>query len=109
MANRKVVNSEIKDIVQKYVEHLKSEGIDVVEAILFGSYVHGVPKPWSDIDLCVVSPQFGKDGFEESLRLSKMKYDVDWRIEPHPYSPEGLKEKYDPLADQIRKHGIKVA
>ena len=109
MAKGKVVNSEIKDIVQKYVEHLKSEGVDVVEAILFGSHAHGVPKPWSDIDLCVVSPQFGKDDFEESLRLSKMKYDIDWRIEPHPYSPEGLKEKYDPLADQIRKHGIKIA
>ncbi len=108
MVKGKVVNSEIRNIIRKYVKHLKSEGVDVVEAILFGSYAHGVPKPWSDIDLCVVSPQFGKDCFEESLRLFKMKYAVDWRIEPHPYSPDGLREKYDPLADQIRKHGIKV-
>ncbi len=109
MAKGKVVDSEIGDIIRKYVNRLESEGVDVVEAILFGSHAHGEPKPWSDIDLCVVSPQFGKDGFDESLRLSKMKYDIDWRIETHPYSPEGLEEKYDPLADQIRKHGIKVA
>ena len=38
--------------------------------------------------------------------LKKLTTQVDSMIEPHPYHPQDLKEKWDPLACEIRKHGI---
>lgn len=73
--------------------------------ILFGSYAKGIAKPWSDIDLCVVSDDFGVDDYEETVRLKKLTATVDPMIEPHPYHPKDLDNPYDPLAHEIRTTG----
>lgn len=39
------------------------------------------------------------------MHLTHAPYEM---IEPHPYSPQGLQDKYDPLATEIRNTGITV-
>lgn len=108
MAKKTPLKKEIQRKINLYADLLKKEGFNIDKLFVFGSYAQGRPKPWSDIDVCVISPQFGKDSFSESVSLSEIASRIDLLIEPHPYSPEDFREKYDPLADQIRKHGIRI-
>ena len=108
MAKRKI-NPKVIQIIKDYAHVLKTQKIKVEKLILFGSYAKGAFKPSSDIDLCVVSPQFGKNRFEERVKLMKLAIGVGENIEPHPYSPSGLKEKWDPLASEIRKYGLEIS
>ena len=105
MDTKTVLTEEQKKVVKKYREHLISSGIPVEKIILFGSYAKGESKPWSDIDICVVSSKFGKDNYRETVWLKKLAVDIDPVIEAHPYSSEGLKNKFDPLAFEILKTG----
>lgn len=108
MAQKKVLKEKLKKKILNYIAFLEKEGIYVKKAIVFGSYAKGRVKPWSDIDLCLVSKQFGGDIFEESVKVSRLARQVEPLIEPHLYHPTDFKEKYDPLAAEIRKHGIVV-
>lgn len=108
MAQKKSLKKETRKKIFKYLSLLKKEGIRTEKVIVFGSYGRGKAKPWSDIDVCLISKQFGKDIFEEGVKLSRIARKVDLLIEPHPYHPTDFKEKYDPLAAEIKKHGILV-
>ena len=109
MVKKKGLKKEIRKKILDYLLLLEKEGINLEKAIVFGSYVKGNIKPWSDIDICLISKQFGKDIFQEGVRISRISRKVDLLIEPHPYHPDDFKEKYDPLAAEIKRHGIVVA
>lgn len=49
--------SELKEVIADFARRLQG-GIRVEVVILYGSYVHGTPHEWSDIDLAVISPDF---------------------------------------------------
>jgi predicted nucleotidyltransferase len=100
--------NEAKATVNGYVTLLKSQGISVTQAILFGSQAKGTAEKWSDIDTCIVSPDFGSNRFDERLKLLRFTHEPYDMIEPHPFSPQGLQDKYDPLATEIRNTGITV-
>lgn len=108
MAQKKALKESLKKKILDYIALLERERIHIKKAIVFGSYAKGRVKPWSDIDLCLVSDQFGKDIFEEGVKVSRLARQVEPLIEPHAYHPADLKEKYNPLAAEIRKHGIVV-
>ncbi|KKR32054.1 MAG: hypothetical protein UT63_C0053G0005 [Candidatus Gottesmanbacteria bacterium GW2011_GWC2_39_8] len=108
MAKKKYLNHELEKEVRIYLKDLRKEGISYSEIILFGSYAKGTAKPWSDIDLCVVSDQFGKDRYSERLKLMHIKNENTLDIEPHPYNLSGLEDKWDPLAVEIRKYGVNI-
>jgi len=108
MVGKSLLNDSPENLIRKYYQKLKSHNIPVKQIILFGSYAKGAAKPWSDLDLCVVSPVFGKKPFDEMVMLKKLTSDVESLIEPHPYHPKDLKDKWDPLAVEIRKYGIKI-
>ena len=108
MAKKKGLSKKVRKQISAYLYLLKKEGIKVEKAIVFGSRAKGTAKFWSDIDICLVSKQFGKDFFEEGLTLSRLARQVDVLIEPHLYRPTDFKEKYDPLAAEVRRHGIVV-
>lgn len=105
MVQRSILTAKPKELIRKYYQALQGKGIAVEKIILFGSYAKGNPKPWSDLDLCVVSKVFGKNSFDERLMLMKLTINVDDMIEPHPYNPKDLLDKWDPLAQEIRKYG----
>ena len=97
--------SEMKT-VYKFLEAIRKR-VRIETAFLYGSYVRGVRKEWSDIDLAVVSPDFSADLFEERIALMILAAKIDDRIEPHPFRPEDFNEQ-NPVVDEIRRSGLQV-
>jgi len=101
--------NQIGKKIRTFVESLKGE-IIVDGAILFGSYAWGHPKPYSDIDVAIISRNFrDKDEMKDTQYLFKKAAAIDSTIEPLPFHPKDLK-KPDPrsLLFQIMKKGRKI-
>lgn len=109
MDQKTILKSEKLAEVKHFVKLMGSVGIPFQQIIVFGSHAKGTAKPWSDIDICVVSDIFGKNRYSERLRLMHLKDDGSADIEPHPYHPKDLANKWDPLAHEIRKYGIRMS
>lgn len=103
-----MINNHSKQIVEKFVIQLHEAGIPVSEVYVFGSQVKGNAHKYSDIDICIVSSVFGHDRHSERLSLMNLLNHETDSIEPHPYSPEGLADRFDPLANEIRKSGVRI-
>jgi len=105
MVRKKIyTNKEIKKITSEYKNLLQQEGIKFDQIYLFGSYAKNCPRDWSDIDLAVVSKKFKGDLFDKQLLLDKIADKVSYAIEPHPFHPRDLKDKWSSLALEIREH-----
>jgi len=108
MAKRtRLRKSEIEKIYE-FVQLLKQQGINVSKVILFGSYAKGKANPDSDIDIVIVSTQFGQDTAEEMMLLRKIALKVDSHIEPVPLSPGDLNDNFSTFAQEINRCGIEV-
>lgn len=108
MGKKSVLSQPLDQIIKRYRAVLKTAGISVERLILFGSRAKGQEREWSDIDLCVVSKQFGSDSFSEMVELKKLADKVEPMIEPHPFNPTDLANRFDPLAAEILAHGQTV-
>lgn len=108
MDQKSNLNPRVQSTVKQYRKKLEDEGIPVSALIVFGSQAKGTNQPWSDIDLCVVSDMFGRDLFSERVKLLQLRDKEMLEVEPHPFSPADLANKWDPLASEIRKYGVKV-
>ena len=95
-------------ISKKFISELATAGIQVSKAYLYGSYAKGNAKSYSDIDICVVSPSFGKDMVDEMVKLRQISRRVDDRIEALPFGMDDIDNPYDPLATEIRRFGQSV-
>ena len=58
-----MVEKKIERIIQKFVAVLLNKGIRIEQVILYGSYASGNINPYSDIDIAIISPDFGNDSF----------------------------------------------
>lgn len=76
-------------------------------AYVYGSQTTGAARPWSDIDVAVVSPDFSEDIFAERLALMKWAVAIDDRIEPQPFTPSRFGPN-DPLASEIARSGVRL-
>lgn len=102
---------DIRDIKERAVElhrELKKNNIHGDVLILFGSYATGKNRKDSDIDIAVVSRDFGRDRFKEGTTLNCIAQKIDVRFEAIPV---GLKDylsphSISPLLAEIDKHGI---
>ncbi len=102
-----MVEKATLNVIKKFVYALKKEGVHVDRVILYGSRVSGKPRPESDIDVAVISKDFGKDKIKEGMFLFRMAGDIDPRIEPVPLSLESYeKDTWVPLIYEIKKKGI---
>lgn len=104
---QKHLKPNITQTVLKYKQKL-NQALPIEKIIVFGSQVKGTAKPYSDIDVCVVSKKLGKDRHAERVMLLGLADDVDIRLEPHPYHPKDLKDKWDSLASEIRHTGVTI-
>ncbi len=104
-----MASQEIVDIVSTFVKALRKKGIQIDQVFIYGSYAAGTAKKDSDIDIAVISPDFGKDRYEEGKLLRQVAWRVDPRIEPVPISKTSFLE-YDwvPLIHEIKTKGIPV-
>ena len=104
-----MVDSEIRDIISRFVNALTTRGIRVEKVILYGSHASGKTHAGSDLDLAIVSPDFGKDRYEERKTLLQIAWRVDPRIEPIPISSESYEEDtWVPLIYEIKEKGIEL-
>lgn len=99
---------KIITIAQKYIENIERAGIPVSHAYIFGSQIKGKAHPGSDIDLCVISPVFGKDRQKERIKLMNLRDDSTDIVEPHPYSLLDFSNRFDPLSSEIQRTGITI-
>ena len=66
--------TELKQAIDEFIQLLQ-KGIRVEAVILYGSYAHGKPHQWSDIDLAVISPDFEDVSMPERQRMiSKLTF-----------------------------------
>lgn len=91
---------------QEFIDKVRSSGVFVSNASVFGSWAKGTAHGESDIDVCVVSPSFGRDYIADMVSLRKISLSIDSRIEPIPFAPEDFVDPYGTLAQQIRKHSL---
>lgn len=101
------IDSAVLENITAFLKRLKAEGIEVVGAYLFGSRLTGKADEWSDIDLAVVSPQITDDRFEERVRLTRLAFSIDERIEPLPFNPGNFSPD-DPFVRNILSTGLSL-
>jgi|YelNatPaOPRAMG01_1025707.scaffolds.fasta_scaffold98550_2 predicted nucleotidyltransferase len=83
---------EIKKIANRLADALKAKGIKVKRIILYGSYAKGNPKPYSDIDLAVISPDFNNKGLlKRQELLGEIIFSLGEPIEALGYSDKEFK------------------
>jgi predicted nucleotidyltransferase len=79
----------------------------VEAAYLYGSQAVGSARPWSDIDVAVISPDFSDNLFEDRVVLMRWAAAIDDRIEPQPFTPDRFGPN-DPLANEISQSGVRL-
>ena len=92
---------------QKFVTECSQSGLKIEAAILFGSHAQNRQSEHSDIDLALVSSDFGKNFLDNNHKTSKVNIRFP-DIEVHHFNKDYF-EKGDPFIDEINKTGIKLA
>jgi uncharacterized protein len=102
-----MAKKQIKKIIKNFINSVKDHNINVEFVFLFGSYAMNKANKDSDIDVAVISPDFGKDFFNESAVLKKISLKFDFDISPRAYSLEEYKNaaEGDFLYQEIIKKG----
>ncbi len=96
---------EIYPAIMKYVNVLKKH-FEIDSVSLFGSHADGLASSDSDIDLAVISKSFGDNRFRDNVKLGKLTWGIDTRIEPIGFTPEEFDSRL--LAQEIKKKGLKI-
>ena len=104
-----MVEKAIRQTINAFIKELKRRKIKVAKVILYGSRVSGRTHEYSDIDVAVISPDFGKDRCREGAKLFEIACAIDPRIEPVPISLSSYKnDTWIPIIYEIRKNGIEL-
>ena len=98
----------VKTQVQEYRKQLKRAKIPISNLFIFGSRAKGTAHWYSDIDVAVISPKFGKDYHRDLVKLMKLRTGATLDIEPHPMHPDDLNDRWSTLAQEVKKYGIPV-
>ncbi len=108
MAGNTHLMHDVYETARRYGDRLRLKGYVVDKVIVFGSWAKGTPQKDSDIDICIVSSQFGKDELLELKKLLHETHSIDVRIEPVPMSTADFIQDATPPVTEIKKYGISV-
>ncbi|OIN94823.1 nucleotidyltransferase [candidate division WWE3 bacterium CG06_land_8_20_14_3_00_42_16] len=108
MVTRKTLDPKVSRSIKRFVSLIRSQGFPIKSAILFGSWAKGKQTTESDIDLCLISPKFGRDEIEELQFLLKQARNIDDRLEPIPLSVTDYTQNTTPLVWEIKKYGLEM-
>jgi len=101
--------SETIDILKKYIALLNTEGFDVSQAFLFGSYSNNEAKEDSDIDVLIVSDKMNKSDDQIIGKAWMLTRRVNSRIEPLFINTDQFHNKENsPLIENIKEKGIEI-
>ena len=92
--------------VHEFLGKCAEQNINFNKVILFGSTARDEARDDSDIDLLLVSDQFGYDRWENARLIARVnkKYST---IEAHTY-PTDYFATGDPFIDEIKTNGIEI-
>ncbi|MCK5134908.1 MAG: nucleotidyltransferase domain-containing protein [Bacteroidales bacterium] len=95
------------NIAKSFVNDCQLNGLTFHKVILFGSAAKGLTHEWSDIDLLLISDQFGDIIFDNLKLYSRIniKYPI---VETHPY-PTKYYNEGDAFIKEISKESIEIA
>ncbi|HOV80804.1 MAG TPA: nucleotidyltransferase domain-containing protein [Bacillota bacterium] len=83
--------NRVDEIVKTYLVVLEKKGIPLQKAYLFGSQTKGTARPYSDIDLIVVSPAFtGMPQWKRWEILGDALAEIMEPIEVRGYAPDEI-------------------
>jgi hypothetical protein len=94
---------------KKFIQLLKTNGIDVYEVYLFGSSVINKAGEYSDIDIAVVSKDFTGMPFYDVKKISKFRRAVDLKLEVHPFSLDDVLNNPPLFFVDIKNKGIRIS
>lgn len=79
-------------------------------AYLFGSYVRGTQKDYSDIDIALVMPRLSepKGYYEESIDIFHEAQEFNSRLEVICFREDEFEKGEEAIVNQIKKEGIKM-
>lgn len=86
-----ITPDRLRQILDAYVTALRQH-ISVDQVILFGSYARNSADEDSDIDVAVVSPDFGRDILHDLQLLAGLRKHADFRIQALAYTPEQVEQ-----------------
>ena len=89
-----------------FVEKIKQNNIEVLDAWLFGSYARGNFNDDSDIDLALVLPE-PTLSFDTDVRLMSLRKGNETMIETHTYSQHDFSSN-TPIIGQIKQFGFRL-
>lgn len=102
-----MVDESILIPIKRLIDALTKKNIRANKIILYGSYAEGKNTEYSDIDIAIVSDDFGKDIIEEKMLLFRLGSRIDPRLEAIPLTPTALQEDtWVPLIYEIRTKGV---
>lgn len=101
---------KIKAVVRKFKQRL-ARHLAVQKVLLFGSRATGKAKPWSDIDIVVISKNFSKYQ-KHRERIEKMYdyWDFEYPVDFLCYTPQEFKilSKKITIAKTASEEGIEI-
>ncbi|OGY85398.1 MAG: hypothetical protein A2233_05045 [Candidatus Kerfeldbacteria bacterium RIFOXYA2_FULL_38_24] len=107
MAKKRTIPKKISPYVWGYLGILEKQGVKIDSAYVFGSWAKGTQHKNSDIDVCIISPQF-KNWKKKTKLLARAQYDDFFDIEPHGFDKKNFNPKENPVAYEVLKHGIQI-
>lgn len=99
--------ASIISLIKKYISRLKENNISIQKVLLFGSYMNGVPKEDSDIDIAVISSTFKGNRYSDRRIIVPFRRGIDSRLEPLPFTPEDFNAG-GILIDEIKRTGEEI-
>jgi hypothetical protein len=97
------------DKARKFIRLLRTNGMDVYEAYVFGSVAMDKADEYSDIDIAIVSNEFTGMPFYDVKKISKFRRAVDLRLEVHPFSLNDILHNPPLFFVDIKKEGVRVS
>ena len=102
-----MAKNEVIEILRSYILLLRTEGISVDKAFLYGSYLSNSATSESDIDLMIVTENENDDDL--AGRIWKLTKKVNSKIEPFLVGTNRFNSNDNsPLIDLVKRTGIEI-
>ncbi len=101
-----MAKGEIVEILKRYIFILRSEGITIEKAYLYGSYLSNTATNDSDIDIMIVTEN--EDDYMTG-KIWSLTRKVNSRIEPYLVEKGRFNNNEDsPLIDLVKRTGLEI-
>ena len=102
-----MAKNEVIEILRSYILLLRTEGISVDKAFLYGSYLSNSATNESDIDLMIVTEN--ENDNDLAGRIWKLTKKVNSKIEPFLVGTNRFNSNDNsPLVDLVKRTGIEI-